>query len=402
MSIFRAIRFQSITLVLVSTVVVISIGSCKRKGCTDALATNFDGFAKVDDGTCDYKSTDTISGFITEDKRLNKETNWIISGWCHVKDSVTLTIEPGTNIFADPNEVVDYLLIEPGGKIEAAGTSENPILFTSGKENPAAGDWGGLIICGKAPINAGTAATVETNDVVYGGTKATDNSGTLTYIVVAYGGNVVNAASQYNGISFYGVGAGTTVNHIQATQSANDGISFYGGTVNVDYAYSNNNLNLQLKWDFGYAGNINYLYCESSTVTSYGSIKGQNNIQYPAITPTSNPTLSNVTLRGNGAKAPNDGLVDALQLTYGTKADITNLFIENYSGSAIVVQHDETVAHVQNGDIKITNIKAGQVAQEQELTYTDGFPVSPAAPFVFGTTAEGAGSSWLSGWTFER
>ena len=167
-----------------------SISSCNNDGCTDPLATNYDEKAKNDDGSCEYEAVNTIlSGDITEDRILDAQYEYTLAGGVHVKSGAILTIPAGTIIKSDPNESVAYLLIEQGAQIDAQGTADNPIVFTSGASSPAAGDWGGIILCGKAPINNGSTATAEVGDVLYGGTEPSDNSGTLKYVRVEYTGN---------------------------------------------------------------------------------------------------------------------------------------------------------------------------------------------------------------------
>ena len=135
-----------------------------------------------------------ISGSITSDMVLTTGTEYVIAGGVHVKNGVTLTIEPGVTVKSSKTEpTVAYLLIERGAKIMAEGTAALPIVFTSGQDVPKRGDWGGIIICGKAPINNGSEATAEVGDVLYGGNESNDNSGILKYIRFEYTGNSINS-----------------------------------------------------------------------------------------------------------------------------------------------------------------------------------------------------------------
>src|SRR5690606_21627446 len=126
-----------------------------------------------------------------------------------------LTIEPGTVIMGDKNSK-GTLIVERGGKIMAQGTKEKPIVFTSAQPagQRAAGDWGGLIILGKAPVNLGNSAKIEGGvDREYGGTDANDNSGVLKYVRIEFSGIAFQPDNEINGLTMGGVGAGTTVDY---------------------------------------------------------------------------------------------------------------------------------------------------------------------------------------------
>ena len=144
------------------------------------------------------------------------------------------------------------MLFRSGGKIEAVGTEDSPIVFTSGTASPARGDWGGIILCGKAPINKGTTATAEVGDVLYGGTDATDNSGTLKYVRVEYTGNAINTEKEHNGFSFNGIGNGTTLEYLQAYMGGDDGFEFFGGTVNASFLVSTGSKDDSFDWTYGW------------------------------------------------------------------------------------------------------------------------------------------------------
>ena len=126
---------------------------------------------------------------------------------------------------------MDYILIEQGAKINAVGTAEAPIVMTSEREE--AGAWGGIHICGRAHTNAMGGGYSEIGNSPYGGDVEDDNSGVLQYVRVEYTGYAFDEEHEANGISFYGVGNGTTVDHCQAYKGSDDGFEFFGGSVNV-------------------------------------------------------------------------------------------------------------------------------------------------------------------------
>ena len=132
----------------------------------------------INQGTSENSSENILEGEITSDVNLEASKVYELRGGVSVKSGATLTIEAGTRIIAgDVGGVFSYLAIEQGAKIIAEGTASQPIVFTSNKSTPNPGDWGGLLIAGKAPINRGTTATTEVANLTYGGTDAADNSG---------------------------------------------------------------------------------------------------------------------------------------------------------------------------------------------------------------------------------
>ena len=175
----------------------------------------------------------TLEGNITKDAYLLQNGTYQLSGGVHVKAGATLHIAPGVNIVAVDDDKVDYILIEQGARIDAQGTASSPIVMTS--EKKSAGAWGGLHICGYAHTNAGTGVLSEIGNAPYGGSNDADNSGTLRYIRLEYTGYAFDEEHEANGVSFYGVGNGTTVEYLQAYKGSDDGFEFFGGSVNIRY-----------------------------------------------------------------------------------------------------------------------------------------------------------------------
>ena len=172
----------------------------------------------------------TLTGNITSDATLTEGNTYRLSGGLHVKAGATLRIEPGVEVIAVDDEIPDYILIEQGAKIDAQGTAAHPIVMTS--ELKESGAWGGIHICGYAHTNAGTGVLSEIGNAPYGGDNDADNSGTLRYIRLEYTGFALDEEHEANGVSFYGVGNGTTVEYLQAYKGSDDGFEFFGGSVN--------------------------------------------------------------------------------------------------------------------------------------------------------------------------
>ena len=169
-----------------------------------------------------------LKGTITSDVTLAAGNTYKLSGEYIVEEGATLHIEEGVKIIAVYDDIADYILVKQGGKINAVGTPDKPIVMTSEKEEPGA--WGGIHICGRAHTNAeGGKGSSEIGGAVYGGNDDADNSGTLQYIRLEYTGFAFDEEHEANGISFYGVGNGTIVDHCQAYKGSDDGFEFFGG-----------------------------------------------------------------------------------------------------------------------------------------------------------------------------
>jgi len=208
-------------------------------------------------------------GELSASETWNANTVYLIKGFYYVKDGVTLTIQPGTIIKGAPKEQDPTgqakggtLIVEPGGKLIAEGTADKPIVFTSSK--PAGqrtyGDWGGVVLIGKAPHNqlasrnfeGGIRGTFQKFDV------ANDNSGSLKYVRIEFGGIALTAGSEINGLTMYGVGSGTTIDYVQVSYGGDDAFEWFGGTVNAKHLVSYRNFDDDFDTDFGYIGKVQY------------------------------------------------------------------------------------------------------------------------------------------------
>ena len=212
-------RFGLLAMALMASMVAFT--SCDD----DDDATNGGGDGTTTAGT-------TLQGEYTSDLTLEANKTYTLTGGVHIKRGATLTIPEGVQIVAVDDDTPDYILIEQGAKIDAQGTATNPIVMTS--ELKEAGAWGGIHICGYAHTNAqGGTGSSEIGNATYGGNDDNDNSGILRYVRLEYTGFALDEEHEANGISFYGVGRGTTVEYCQAYKGSDDGFEFFGGSVNV-------------------------------------------------------------------------------------------------------------------------------------------------------------------------
>ncbi len=247
-------NFKTISIAMLALTVAVS--SCKDSDPEEIIVTQTVSTGNV-----------VVTSNITTNTTWEKENVYQLAGRITVTDGVTLTIEAGTIIKGEAGTGANAtaLLVARGGTLMAEGTATSPIIFTSVADelSPAditagnfgspnldpdiAGLWGGLIVLGKAPISASNASGdvaqvqiegIPTSDAngLYGGSNPADNSGVLKYISIRHGGSNIGAGNEINGLTLGGVGSGTTIENIEVVSNADDGIEWFGGTVNVTNA----------------------------------------------------------------------------------------------------------------------------------------------------------------------
>lgn len=335
---------------------------------------------------------DDLQGTINDGTvTLAAGTTYKLTGPLVVKTGATLKIQSGAIIEAQTVNGASnlYISIERGGKIDAQGTATSPILFTS--TGTTFGSWGGICIHGKAPNNVGENAASEINGTQYGGTTSNDNSGVMQYCVIKNTG-AKNGDKEFNGLSFFSVGSGTTVDHVAIYNGGDDAFEWYGGTVNCSYLYAENCDDDNFDYDLGYVGTLNYLYCKTSCTNASSDSRGIEADNHPSSflsTPFSNPTISNVTIVGRGSTFTGTQK-EGIYLRRGVKSKISNVFLQGYV-TGVGVEHDETIANLTSGELKITTIQFTDVTTINKGKSTLGTSVDVSAVITVGTST-GAGS----------
>jgi hypothetical protein len=208
----------------------------------------------------------TLSGDIANNTAVSGKV--LLKGTVHVLSGATLTIAAGTKIVGDLSNT-GVLIVSPGGKINAVGTSSNPIVMTSGKPvgQRKAGDWGGLLLIGRSTINSGVSGTgtrpyeaLPTDPLaVYGGTNEFDNSGTLRYVRVEFAGYNFLPDQEINGITFAACGSQTQADYLQVSYTRDDSYEWFGGTSNHKYLISFASVDDEYDMDEGYRGKLQHL-----------------------------------------------------------------------------------------------------------------------------------------------
>ncbi|WP_459211462.1 multidrug transporter [Aquimarina rhabdastrellae] len=348
-------------------------------------------------------SDNVIGGTLSQDLTLDANEEYTLTEALLVPSGRTLTINPGVVVKAASGADV-YIAVQQGGKIMAEGTSSNPIVFTSSASTPNPGDWGGLIILGKAPINSVTGgdatSTSEIGGLPYGGSITNDNSGTLKYVRVEYSGGSADASSENNGFSFYGVGNGTTIEYIQAFEGKDDGVEFFGGTVNASYISVVGAQDDSVDWTEGYTGTLTNVYIEHSASHDKG-IEGDGfntdigNNSNPVFW--SAPTVNNITILGRGSTNDNE----AIRLRAGTRAMFSNVELIGFK-EAYDLDGDSgnspTGQGVLDNETAVDGILFTDITTK--LKNDTGASFTEADFFSNEGTAQGANyDNWSSGWT---
>ena len=307
----------------------------------------------------------TLEGNITKDAYLLQNGTYQLSGGVHVKAGATLHIAPGVNIVAVDDDKVDYILIEQGARIDAQGTASSPIVMTS--EKKSAGAWGGLHICGYAHTNAGTGVLSEIGNAPYGGSNDADNSGTLRYIRLEYTGYAFDEEHEANGVSFYGVGNGTTVEYLQAYKGSYDGFEFFGGSVNIRYMVATSCSDDSYDWTEGWNGRGQFLVAWQDAGVGYDCdclMECDNNGNNFAATPVAHPVLTNLTLVGNGSDS------QGVRLRAGTQVELSNAIVTGKT-KCITVETTETETALKEGVSTLEYVSMSSELNSKEGIYTN-------------------------------
>ena len=254
-----------------------------------------------------------LQGAVTGDVTLDASIAYTLSSSYIVQDGGKLTIPAGTKITAREGGTGVYIAVLQGGEIDIQGTAANPVVMSSASGEP--GDWGGLTLCGNATTSAGAGAEAEIGGFIYGGTDDADSSGSIKYLVIKGTGAQINSESQYNGISFYAVGSGTTVENVSVINGDDDGVEFFGGTVSVSNLYLENNSDDSIDWTESWSGSVTNAYI-SHSVAGFSTV-------FEGDKANANPTFTNITAISTVGGT-------ALQFKLNSGGTINNLYLEGY------------------------------------------------------------------------
>jgi hypothetical protein len=361
----------------------------------------------IDDEVVIPSNTVEVTGDIATSTTWTADKIYLLKSFVYVTNGATLTIEPGTIIKGD-KPTKGTLVITRGSKINAAGTLAKPIVFTSNVTagGRSAGDWGGVILLGKAPINPTAATKIEgglvptaggdeAKYIQYGGTDAADNSGVMTYVRIEYAGIPFTPDNEINGLTLGGVGSGTTLDYIEVYRSGDDAFEWFGGTVNAKHLLAIGTTDDDFDTDFGYSGKVQFGLAQRAQVVadfsgsngfeSDNDGSGSNNLPQTAA------VFSNMTIVGpiiSGVVAPG-GSLSNLNANYQHAAQIrrnsaisiansvfTNYFEGIYIDESTVVTAGATTANYTSGKIVFTdnliyncNAKSNEVKGQNKAAF---------------------------------
>lgn len=306
-------------------------------------------------------------GILTEDEIWTAENVYILDGRVVVDEGVTLTIEPGTIIKAEDGQetLASALIVDQGGTLIANGTAEQPIIFTSVLDNIQPGQtagtnlttddfglWGGVIILGRAPISvSGENETAQIEGIPsnepygqYGGDDPDDNSGSLQYVSIRHGGVLIGQDNEINGLTLGGVGSGTTIRNIEIVANLDDGIEWFGGTVDVSNVLTWAQGDDGLDADQAYSGTIsNAVVVQGNEPGSGLELDGPEGETLPNTAPF---TLRDITIVGSGG----DELI--ADLRDGVLCNLENILVYGYGAGAFVrVTSPDSRTELENDNI---------------------------------------------------
>ena len=334
---------------LLSVLLLVGLFSCKK---------DLGG----DDGPINVPSSTTLSGNINATTTLTSDKVWTLKGYVYVTDGAKLIIQPGTTIISDIAEK-GALCIERGAQIIAEGTVTKPIVFTSGKPSGerTPGDWGGIVILGKAKTNRSSEPTIEGGiGRPYGGTNDSDNSGILKYVRIEYAGIAALPNSEINGLTLGGVGSGTTIEYVQTIYANDDAFEFFGGTVSPKNLYAFATADDDYDFDFGYTGTVtNSVSKRDPQFVDNGDagngVECDNDGTGSSAQPFTHPKLIGMILVGpfNISALTNHNL--GLRWRRATQFTITNSKILGYMKGGFSIESNETAQAYKDGISKFEN-----------------------------------------------
>ncbi len=354
--------------------------------------------------------TITLQGRINADTMLRKKNTYILKGLVYMVGNHTMTVEAGTTIKGSfSGSDVAALVITRGSKIVAQGSPTEPIIFTSASPNPQSGDWGGIVICGKAPINSsfnGTAGLFQVEggidnangDGLAGSGDATvptavpaDNSGTLSYVRIEYAGYAYQPDKEVNSLTMAGVGSGTTLDHIQVVYAKDDAFEWFGGTVNAKYLIAFKTQDDDFDTDNGFSGKVQFgLVMRDSLIADISNseaFESDNNAQGTQVNPKTTAIFSNITAIGPRATLTNVGsslFRGGAHLRRNTGISIFNTIFLGWPRGVEVdaTTGNSTAFNIEDSTLRLRNITIAGCATGTRFSGTAGATITNDAAFT--------------------
>lgn len=354
----------------------VDCGGPNCQACPEPEATCNDGILNGDETEIDFggscSQTITVGGEITENTTWSRKNIYLLAGKVVVGVGKTLTIEPGTIIKgkAGVGSLASALIVQRGSKINAVGTAERPIIFTTEEDNIKVGEtagtnldetvngrWGGLIVLGNAPASlSGDVVSTQIEGIpasdaygLYGGNDPADDSGDLAYISIRHGGALIGEGNEINGLTLGGVGTGTSISNIEIVGNEDDGLEIFGGSVDVEnvfvWAVADDGIDLDQSWSGTLTNGMVVQGLRSDSALELDGPEGSAIAAY---------TLNDITLIGNTAEGEG-GSRRIADYRDGLQASINNVFVKGFSASQIVRLNGDKTANTYNNDLLTFN-----------------------------------------------
>jgi hypothetical protein len=316
-----------------------------------------------------------VTGEVAGTENWVNTNYYVLRGAVFVRDGGTLNIQAGTRVIGEAGSV-GTLIVERGGRLHAIGTREQPIVFTSDQPvgTRARGDWGGVIINGRAPVNIpGGEGVGEADTGVYGGDQPGDNSGALRYVRVEFAGVEFSPDNELNGIAFQGVGNGGSYEYIQIHMNRDDGLEWFGGMADIKRAVVSNAADDSFDWTFGWRGRAQFIAIHQRGDDADNGIEADNNEFGNDFLPRANPSIYNMTMCGDPDRNEGAESNRAVLFRRGTAVTFRNFLITGFKATGIQIDNPATLTQVTNGT---TQVGAGVIWNVATPAH------SSAAPFI--------------------
>ena len=368
------------------------------------------------EGPVNVPSTTTLTGNINTTTTLTSDKVWTLKGYVYVTDGAKLIIQPGTTIVSDVAEK-GALCIERGSQIIAEGTPTKPIVFTSGRPEGqrSPGDWGGIVILGRAKTNRSSEPTIEGGiGRPYGGTNDSDNSGVMRYVRIEYAGIAAMPNSEINALTLGGVGNGTILENIQTIYANDDAFEFFGGTVNGKNLYAFATADDDFDFDFGYTGTItNGVAKRDPQFVDSGDagngVECDNDGTGSSAQPYTHPKLFNMILVGPNTSSALANHNLGLRFRRSTQFTMKNSIVWGWMKGGLSLESNETAQFVKDGVSVFENNSVGTfnptlnfISRATTILTSDQLKtlaLSKSNKEIDVVIPELATPSWANGWT---
>jgi hypothetical protein len=332
---------------------IVGLGSCQKE-------------LGGDDAPINTPLSTTLTGNINTTTTLTADKVWTLKGYVYVTDGAKLIIQPGTTIISDISEK-GALCIERGAQIIAEGTAAKPIVFTSGKAvgERTPGDWGGIVILGRAKTNRTSEPTIEGGiGRAFGGTNDFDNSGVLKYVRIEYAGIAAMPNSEINALTLGGVGSGTIIENVQTIYANDDAFEFFGGTVSPKNLYAFATADDDFDFDFGYTGTITSGVAKRDpqfvdSGDAGNGVECDNDGTGSSAQPVTHPKLLNMILVGPNVSTALANHNLGLRFRRATQFTMKNSIVWGWMKGGLSLESNETAQFVKDGVSVFENNSVG-------------------------------------------